>query len=196
MKGGKEWAGKTPRSKVDASLRDLTGGSNRLPWTKVILFGTSASGQRAVIIGPCVVCSRDANGCSGHGIHDRPIAAKIVATRLATGSGGGRASGIARPRTASNSDVNNRSAIESGCASSKRRQLTRNRRARASALPRNLKIFRGGRAIGLAATSFSQFRMNIRASDFAVWRADWRYVACWIVNRVIERGVGACVVSE
>jgi hypothetical protein len=91
--------------------------------------------------------------------------------------------------------VNNRSDIESVCASSKRRQLTRNRRARASALHRSLKIFPGGRAIGLAATSFSPFRMNIRASGFVAWRADWRYVACWIVKRVTGRGVGACVVN-
>src|SRR6266704_900698 len=125
MKGGKERAGKTPRSEVDASLRDLTGGSNRLPWTKVILFGTSANGQRAVIIGPGVVCSRAVNGCSGHGIHDRTIAVKSVATRLAIGSAGGRVNGIARPSTASNSDANSRSDIESGCASGKRRQLTR-----------------------------------------------------------------------
>lgn len=35
--------------------------------------------------------------------------------------------------------------------------------------------------------------MNIRASVFAAWRAAWRCVACWIGNRVIERGVGVCV---
>jgi hypothetical protein len=186
---------KAPRSEVSASLRDLNSGSNRLPWTRVILSVTSASGQRAVIIGPCVACSRDANGCSGHGIHDRTIAVKRVAKRLATGSGGGRASGIARPRKASSSDVNNRSAIESGCVSGKRRQLTRNRRARASALPRSLKIFRGNRAIGRVAMSFSPFPMNIRANDFAAWRAAWRYVASWIGKRVTGRGVGACVVS-
>jgi hypothetical protein len=173
----------------------LTGGSNRLPWTKVILFGTSANGQRAVIIGPGVVCSRAVNGCSGHDIRDRTIAVKSVATRLAIGSAGGRVSGIARPRTASNNGANSRNAIESGCASGKRRQLTPLRCARASALPRRMKIFRVGHAIDRAATNFSAFPMNIRASVFAVWRADWRYVACWIVNRVIERGVGACVVS-
>jgi hypothetical protein len=135
------------------------------------------------------------NGCSGHGIHDRTIAVKSVATRLAIGSAGGRVSGIGRPRTASNSDVNSRNDIESGCASGKRHQLTRIRRARASAWHRSPKIFRGGRAIGRVATSFLPFRMNIRASDFAAWRADWRYVACWIVKRVTGRGVGACVVS-
>jgi hypothetical protein len=130
------------------------------------------------------------NGCSGHGIHDRTIAVKNVATRLANGSAGGRVSGIGRPRTASNSDANSRSAIESG----KRCQLTLIRRARASALPRSLKIFRDGRAIGRVATSFLPFRMNIRASDFAAWRADWLCVAYWIGKRVIGRGVGACVV--
>ena len=30
---------------------------------------------------------------------------------------------------------------------------------------------------------------------FAVWRADWRYVECWIARRGIGRGVGACAVS-
>ena len=90
----------TPRSEVDASLRDLNSGSNRLPWTRVIFFGTSASGQRAVIIGPGVVCSRAANGCSGRGIRERTIAVKRVSKRLGVGGVGRRASGIGRPRTA------------------------------------------------------------------------------------------------
>ena len=186
---------KTPRSEVSASLRDLNSGSNRLPWTEVILFGTLANDQRAVFIGPGVVCSRAVNGCSGHGIHDRTTAVKSVATRLVIGSAGGRVSGIARPRTASNSDANSRSAIESGCVSGKRRQLTWLRRARASALRWSRKIYRGDHVIGRAATNNSSFPMNIRVSDFAAWRADWRYVACWIVKRVIGRGVGACVVK-
>src|SRR5207302_4980026 len=185
--------GETPRSEVGASLRDLTGGSNRLPWTKVILFGTLANDQRAVFIGPGVVCSRAVNGCSGHGIHDRTTAVKSVATRLVIGSAGVRVSGIALPRTASNSDANSRNAIESGCG--KRRQLTRSRRARASALRWSRKIYQGDHVIGRAATNNSSFPMNIRVSDFAAWRADWRYVACWIVKRVIGRGVGSCVVK-
>jgi hypothetical protein len=187
---------KTPRSEVSASLRDLNSGSKQLPWTIVILFGTSANGQRAVVIGPGVVCSRAVNGCSGRGIHDRTIAVKSVATRLAAGGAGGRASGIVRPRTANNSDANNRSAIESGCARGKRRQLTRMRRARASASRRRIKIFRDGRAPGLVATSFSRFPMNNRASVFAVWRADWLCVACWIATSDTRRGVGACAVNQ
>jgi hypothetical protein len=86
-------------------------------------------------------------------------------------------------------------AIGSGGANGKRRQLTRRRRARASAYRPQAKIFRGGRAIDPVATSFSCFRMNIRANDFAVWRADWLCVACWIARRVTGRGVGACVAS-
>ena len=39
---------KTPRSEVNASLRDLYIGSKRLPWTRVIFLSTSSSGQRAV----------------------------------------------------------------------------------------------------------------------------------------------------
>ena len=186
----------TPRSEVSASLRDLNSGSKQLPWTILILFGTSANGQRAVIIGPGAVCSRAVNGCSGRGIHDRTIAVKSVATRLAAGDAGGRASGIARPRTASNSDANSRSDIENACACGERRQLTRIRRARASAWHRNRKIFRDGRAIGLVVTSFSHFRMTIRASAFAVWRAVWLCVACWIATRDTRRGVGACAVNE
>jgi hypothetical protein len=37
--------------------------------------------------------------------------------------------------------------------------------------------------------------MNIRASVFAVWLADWRYVACWIVRRVCGRDDGSGVLS-
>ena len=69
---------KAPRSEVSASLRDLNSGSNRLPWTEAIVFVTSASGQRVVIIGPGVVFSKDANGCSGRGVRKRGIAARIV----------------------------------------------------------------------------------------------------------------------
>ena len=43
VRGGLE---ETPRSEVDASLRDLNSGSNRLPWTNIILYGTSVNGQR------------------------------------------------------------------------------------------------------------------------------------------------------
>jgi imidazole glycerol phosphate synthase subunit HisF len=61
--------------------------------------------------------------------------------------------------------------IGSGGASDKRRQLTRMRRARASAYSLQAKIFRASRAIGRVATNFSRFRMNIRASVFAAWSA-------------------------
>jgi len=142
-----------------------------------------------------VVCSKAVNGRFGHRIHDRTIAVKSVATRLATGDAGGRASSIGRRRTASNAAANSRSDIESVCASGKQRQLTRSRRARASAWRRSRKIFRDGRAFGLVATSFSSFPMNIRTNDFAVWRVAWRYVACWIAKHAIRRGVGAGVVS-
>ena len=75
-----------------------------------------------------------------------------------------------------------------------RRQLTSRRRARASAMSQAAKIFRCGRAFGLAVTSFFRLRMSIRTSVFAVWRADWLCVACWIGRRVIERVVGGGVV--
>jgi hypothetical protein len=37
--------------------------------------------------------------------------------------------------------------------------------------------------------------MNIRASVFAAWNADWLCVALSIAKRAIRRGVGARVVS-
>jgi hypothetical protein len=173
----------------------LNSGSKQLPWTRVIFFGASANGQRAVvIIGPGVVCSRVVTGYFGHDIHGRTIAVKHVSRRPVTGSGGGRAGSIARPRTASNADANNRSDIDSVCASGKQ-QLTRRRRARASALTRRRKIFRDGRALGLVATSFSRFRTNNRTSAFAVWRAAWLCVAWWIVKNATRHGDGACVVN-
>ena len=159
------------------------------------MSGTSASGQRAVVIGPGVVCSRDANGCSGRDVRKRVIAVKGVAERLGSGGAGRRASAIEPRSTGVNGGVNSRSGIGSVCVSGKPRQLTWIRRARASAQHQRVKIFRRGHAIGLVATSISPFPMNIRASDLAAWRAAWRYVACWIARRVIGRGVGACAVS-
>src|SRR6266404_525889 len=97
MKGGEERGARTPRSEVSASLRDLNSGSNELPWTRVILSVTSASGQRAVVIGPGVVCSKDANGCSGRGVRKHVIAAKVVRKRLDASGVGKRASSIALP---------------------------------------------------------------------------------------------------
>jgi hypothetical protein len=86
-------------------------------------------------------------------------------------------------------------AIGSGGASGERRQLTRMRRARASAYSLQAKIFRASRAIGRVATNFSRFRMNIRASVFAAWRADWLCVAWWTAKSGIRHVVAACVVS-
>ena len=91
--------------------------------------------------------------------------------------------------------MNSPGAVDSGSVNGKRRQLTRIRRARASAYRRPAKNFRASRAIGRVATSFSNSRMNIRKSVFAVRRAAWLCVACWIGNRAIRRGIDACVVS-
>jgi hypothetical protein len=85
--------------------------------------------------------------------------------------------------------------IGSGGASGKRRQLTRMRRARVSAYNPAAKIPRIGRAIGRVATNFSRGPMNIRASVFAAWHADWLCVACWIGKHAIRRGVVGRVVS-
>lgn len=184
---------KAPRSEVSASLRDLNSGSNRLPWTRVILSVTSASGQRAVIMGPGVVCSRDANGCSGRGVRKHGIAAHPVNKRLGVGGVGRRASGIARPTKVWSGGATSRGGIGSGCASDKPRQLTWICRARASAQQLEAKIFRRGGANGRAVTNNSRSNMNIRAVVFAVWRAAWRCVACWTEKHVMVRVVGVCV---
>jgi hypothetical protein len=166
-----------------------------LPWTKGIFFGTSASGQRAVIIGPGGVCSKDANGCSGRGIGEPIIAAKAVGGRLGTGSVGTPAGSIGQPIAARSGVANSPGAIESGGVRGKRCQLTPNSRARASAYRLAKEILRVGRAVGLVAMSFSHFPMNIRASIFAAWNAVWLYVACWTARRVIGRDAGGCVVT-
>jgi hypothetical protein len=166
-----------------------------LPWTNIIFFGTSVNGQRAVIIGPGSVCSKDVDGCSGRGIGDPIFAVKHVNKRLDAGGVGRRASSIARPITARNDGANSHGAIDSGNVNGKRRQLMRMSRARASAYIPQVKIFRASRAIGRVATSFSPFPMSIRASVFVAWNADWLCVACWIGKHAIRRVVVGRVVS-
>ena len=165
-----------------------------LPWTTVIFFGTSASGQRAAIIDRDDVCSRAASGSSGRGVHKRGIAPNRVGTLGGVGGVGGLASSIVPARTASSIGGNNPDAIGNGSVSDGQRQLTRSRRARASAQRRRAKIFRRGRVIGLVAMSFSRFPMSIRASVFAVWRAVWLYGGCWIARRVTGHDAVGCVV--
>ena len=131
------------------------------------MFVTSANGQRAAIIGPGVVCSRAANGCSGRGVRKRDIAVKRVAERPGGGDAGRRANGIELRSTAANDGVSSRNGIGSVCVNGKPCQLTWSRRARASAQRRPMRILRRGRVIDLVATSVSPFPMNIRASDFA-----------------------------
>jgi hypothetical protein len=158
---------KAPRSEVSASLRDLNSGSNRLPWTEVILFVTLASGQGFVIIGPGVVCSRDANSCSGRGVRKHAIAAKVVSKRLGAGGAGKRA-GVIEPAILDAGDgATKRGGIGSGYASGKRRQLPWHCRTRASAQHHRAKILGRGDANGRDATSNSTSDMNIRASVFA-----------------------------
>jgi len=85
---------------------------------------TSASGQRGVVIGPGVVCSRDANGCSGRGVRKRAIAAKVVRKQLGAGEVGSRASVIEPAILDASGGVTRRGGIGSGCANDKPRQLT------------------------------------------------------------------------
>jgi hypothetical protein len=173
----------------------LNSGSNRLPWTEVILLVTSASGQRAVIIGPGVVCSRDANGRSGRGVRKHVIAAKVVSKQLDAGGVGKRAGGIARPTKVWSGDATRRSGIGSGGASGKLRQLTRSCCARASAQHQRTKIVQRDGVNGRVVTNISMSGMNIRAGVFAAWCVAWLCVACWIARHVTGRVVGVCVVS-
>jgi hypothetical protein len=168
---------------------------HHLPWTRVIFFGTSVSGQRAVIIGPGSVCSKDANGCSGRGIGDPIFAVKHVNRRLDAGSVGRPTRSIVRPRRAGNAGGNKVNGIDSGNVNGKRRQLTRRCRARVSAYNPAAIIPRIGRAIGRVATNFSRCRMNIRVSVFAASRAVWLCVVCSIASRGIRRGIAARAVS-
>jgi len=140
MKGGESEVQKAPRSEVSASLRDLNSGSNRLPWTEVILLVISVSGQRDAIIGSGIVCSKDANGCSGRGVRKHVIAVRCVSKRLGDGVVIVRASGIEAPMLGVNGGGISRVGIGSGSVSGKRHQLTQIHRARASAQERRAKI--------------------------------------------------------
>lgn len=111
----------------------MNSGSSKLPWTSIIFYGTSASGQRGVVIGRGVVSSKDANGCSGRGVRKRVIVARAVSKPLGAGGVGRRASVIGPARPDVNNGVARRSGIDSGCVNAKRCQLTQKRRARASA---------------------------------------------------------------
>jgi hypothetical protein len=156
---------------------------------------TSASGQRVVIIGPGVACSRDANGCSGRGVRKHGIAARVVSRRLGAGVVGKRAV-VIEPAILDASDGATRGGgIGSGCANAQPRQLTWICRARASAQQLEAKIVRRGGVNGLVAMNISMSSMSIRAGVFAAWRVAWLCVACWIARRVIGPGVGIGVVS-
>jgi hypothetical protein len=145
----------------------LNSGSRKLPWTSIIFYGTSASGQRVVIIGRGVVFSKDANGRSGHGVRKHVIAAKVVSKQLDAGGVGKRASGIARPTKVGSGDATRRSGIGNGGASGKWRQLTRSRCARASAQHQRTKMVQCGGVSGRVVTNISMFSMNIPAGVFA-----------------------------
>lgn len=141
------------------------------------------------------VCSKDVNGCSYRAIGAPVFAVKHVNRRCDAGSVGGPIRSIVRRRRAAAIARNKAGVSGSGDASGKRRQLTSRRRARVSAYSRAARIPRIGPAIGRVATPFSRRPMNIRASVFAAWCADWLCVVCWIAKRVIERGVVGCVGS-
>jgi hypothetical protein len=118
---------------------------------------------------------------------------KSAKKQLGAGGAGSRASVTGPPSRAKNSGGSKAGAIASVCASVKLRQLLKISRARASAQRRRVRILRRGRALGPVATKFFPSLQKLRTGVFAVWRAAWRYVACWIGKRVIERVVGGNV---
>ena len=152
--------------------------------------------EGCLIIGPGGVCSKDANGCSGRGIGDLIFAVEACQQaaqrwRRWKASQQYRATEQGKERRRKQSKryrqrQRERQAASADADSSREGQRIQRRPA---------KIFRERRAIGRGVTSFSPFPMNIRTSVFAVWRADWLCVACWIGKHVIRRGGGACVVS-
>jgi hypothetical protein len=114
---------------------------------------------------------------------------KSAKKQLGAGDAGSRASVTGPPSRAKNSGGSRTGVIASVNASVKLRQLLRMGRARASAQRRRVRILRRGRARGPVATKFFPLLLKLRTGVFAVWRAAWRYVACWIGKRVIERVV-------
>lgn len=93
----------TPRSEVNASLRDLIVGSKRLPWTLVILSQRSVNvqrdsdwtGPRSARLVSGIVFSKAVNARSGRCIPRRAIAVALANSRLGVGANGGRDSFIA-----------------------------------------------------------------------------------------------------
>jgi hypothetical protein len=154
----------------------------------------SASGQRVVVLGLGVVCSRVASGYSGRGVRKRVIAAKLVSVRRGAGVVVERASGIAARTAVANGGGVKVGGIGSASASGPRRQLRLIRCVRASAQHREAKFFWLGGVNGRVAMSTSRSSRSIRAGVFVVWRVAWRCVACWIARRVTGPGGGAGVV--
>ena len=182
---------KAPQSEVKLPSRIETAGGTRLPWTIVISSVTSASGQRAVLIGPALLLE-DANGCSGRGVPNGAIAASIVSKQLGVMTR--RASQLYRASDCGVTTAPSGAAVSAAVAPTERvtdvavppegqRQ------------PWGAKILRRGGANGRAAMNISGSSMNRRAGVFAVWRVAWLCVACWIARRAIETGVGIGVVS-
>ena len=117
---------------------------------------------------------------------ERVIAVKSANKQLGAGDAGSRASVTGPPSRAKNSGGSRAGVIASVCASVKLRRLMRMDRARASA------------SVGVCGFCDAAVRrpgcyevfpslLNLRTDVFAVWRAAWRYVACWIGKRSYRR---------
>lgn len=180
---------KAPRSEVKASLRDLTSGSNRLPWTGVIFFGVFALDHTTAVVDAGVVFSKVVNNSSGRVTPKHVIAAKVVAKRRGVGGVGRPANGIGPVRTASSGGASSSGAtgsvVANGKSKPKQCQLPYRHRARASAQRPEAKRFAYGRVIGRAATCCSRCRTGMRRDVFVAWLVAWRYGVCWIVKPVI-----------
>jgi hypothetical protein len=173
--------------------RRRNSGSKRLPWTSDLVIVTSASGPRAVLLGPGVVCSRDANGCSGLGVRKHAIAATVVSKRPGAGGVGRRASAIEPAIKGVSGGGTRRGGIASGGASGPARQLTPQRCARASAQHHRTKMVQRDGVNGRVAMNISMSSRNLPASVFAASPAAWLCVACWTERHVIGRVVGVGV---
>ena len=200
----------SPRSQVDAWLRDLTIG-DRPPHGPCHFILRQRFGQgRGVVIGFVVACSRGASRRLCRRVRNPGIAVMRVRVRRGSGVVGGRAVAIGRASRVVS--VGGRSIVGIGSGNGNERR-PRSRltgrmprttayrkslppRARASAQRNSAKISWSVRAIGRAAMSSLWSRSRDRTVGFVVWRAGWRYVACWIARRVTDSVVGGGGDSE
>jgi hypothetical protein len=196
---------KSPRSQVDARLRDLTIGDSTPHGPCHFILRQRFGQGRGVVIEFVVACSRAVSRCSCRRVRNRVIAVRRVRVRRSSGVVGGPVVAIGRVSRVGSVGGRSSVGIGSGVGNERRprSRLTRRRprttprrrslppRARASAQRNSPKISRFVRVIGRDVTFSSWSRSRDRTVGFVVWRAAWRYVACWIARRVTGSVAGA-----